>query len=394
MSLPYREVLLKTPFHARTAPLCVVNEWQRWAGYTTVAEYRSVEQEYFAIRNTATLFDLSPMTKYRVRGADAQAFLQRLQIRDVGRLGVDRVMYTLWCNDAGQVLDDGTLFRFGETDFRLCSQDRHLPWLLDSAIGFKIDIDDESDAVAALSLQGPTSCAVLTAMGLAGVERLRPFAIGRWPFAAGELTVTRTGFTGDLGYELWTERAQALALWDALMLAGADHGITPVGSRALDLARIEAGFLQPHVDFVPARDALRENRGRSPFELGLGRLVDFDKGHFNGRRALAEEARRGSRVRIVGLEVEGNKPATDALLYFRRHAEAGAVTSAMWSPSAKRNIALASVKTQYLNTDGELWAEIYLRRELKWQRVMARVRVVERPFLVLARRFATPAGSR
>ena len=392
MTLPYREVVLKTPFHERTAPLNVVNEWQRWSGYTTAAEFRNAEFEYFAIRNTATLYDISPMTKYRIRGAGAERFLQRLQTRDLGRLRPGRVMFTVWCDDAGRVLDDGTLFRFAADDFRLCTQDRHLPWLLDAASGFEVEVRDESEAVAALSLQGPTSCAVLQRLGWTGIEKLKPFELTERRLKRVPVTVSRTGFTGDLGYELWVRPARALALWDGLMEAGAELGLMPIGSRALDLARIEAGFLQPHVDYIPAHLCERENRGRSPFELGLDWLVEFGKGHFNGRRALLAERQRGSRVRVVGLEVEGNKPARDALLYFERRTEAGAVTSAMWSPSAKRNIAIATVQSQYLRSDGELQAEIYTRRELEWRRTMARCRVVPRPFYATPRRLATPAG--
>lgn len=390
--LPFETAVLQTPFHRRTAAACKTNDWSRWAGYTTVNCYTSTELEYFAIRNAATLFDLSPMIKYRIEGDEAEAYLNRLLTRDVRRLRPGRVAYALWCDDAGKVLDDGTLFRFADKSFRLCAQERHLPWLLQSAIGFAVEVRDESEEVAALALQGPTSCAVLKRLGIADIETLPPFAFTEVDVEGGRLLVSRTGFTGDLGYELWTAPEGAEALWDGLMDAGRDHGITPIGSQALDLARIEAGFIATNADFVAADQALRASRRRSPFELGLGRLVDLDKGHFNGRRVLLEEQNKGSRRCLVGLDIEGNKPAPHALIYHRRRKEVGQVTSAMWSPTCKKNLALASFRTPYgSEVVDELWAEIYVLKELKWHKLMARCRVTPRPFFDHPRRRATPA---
>jgi len=387
-----RAAALPTPFHSRTSRLCRTNDWARWAGYTTVQVYTDVELEYFAIRNASTLFDLSPMIKYRITGADATRFLNRLVTRNVAKLRPGRVAYSVWCDDCGKVLDDGTLFRLGDSEFRLCSQERQLCWLLDSAIGFDVAIDDVSEDVAALALQGPTSCAVLKRLGLAGVDRIKPFHAEHFAFEGESLMVSRTGFTGDLGYELWIAPALAEALWDRLIEAGAEHGITPIGSEALDLARIEAGFMATNADFMAADQALRSNRGRSPFELGLGWLVDFDKGHFNGRRALLEERRRGSRYCLVALDVEGNKAARDALVYYKKNKQVGHITSAMWSPTCKRNLALASLILPYGDSiRDKLWVDIYTHRELKWLRTMARCRIVERPFFDPARRRATPA---
>ena len=381
--------VVPTPFHSRTSAACKTNLWARWAGYTTVDIYENVELEYFAIRNSATLFDVSPMTKYRISGPDAGRYLNRLVTRDLSKLSPGRVTYAAWCDDAGHVLDDGTIFRLGEQDYRLCSQERHLPWLTDSAIGFDVTIEDETEAVAGLALQGPTSCAVLKRMGLDGIERLRPFHMTE---VDGALTVSRTGFTGDLGYELWVEPGRAEELWDRIVEAGALHDLRPIGSRALNMARIEAGFIQTNADFVAGEQALRGTRGRSPFELGLAWMVDFDKGHFNGRRALLAEKQHGSRRCLVGLDIEGNKPADAALIYHRKRTDVGHITSAMWSPTCKRNIALASLKTPY-GTDitDDLWVEIYVLKELKWDKVMARCKIVERPFYNPPRRWATPA---
>jgi len=387
-----RVAALPTPFHSRTSRLCRTNDWARWAGYTTVQVFTDVELEYFAVRNASTLFDLSPMVKYRIAGPDATQYLNRLVTRDVAKLRPGRVAYTVWCDDRGKVLDDGTLFRLSDSEFRLCSQERHVSWLLDSAIGFDVAIDDVSEDLAALALQGPTACAVLKRLGLADVEMIKPFHIAHFPFEGDSLMVSRTGFTGDLGYELWTKSGNAIALWDRLMAAGAAHGIVAVGSAAIDLARIEAGFIAANVDFVAAEQALRATRRRSPVELGLGWLVDFDKGHFNGRRALLEERRRGSKYCLVALDVEGNKPGNDALVYYKKSKLVGHITSAMWSPTCKRNLALASLALPYGDRiRGNLWVDIYIHRELKWLRTMARCRVAERPFFAPARRKATPA---
>jgi aminomethyltransferase len=387
----YETPLLPTPFHSRTSALCHNNDWGRWAGYTVPNSYGEVELEYFAVRNTATLFDLSPMMKYRIAGPDAERYLNRLLTRDVRKLKPGRVAYSLWCDDEGHVLDDGTLFRFAEDRFRLCSQERQLVWLTDSAAGFDVEIEDVTEKIAALALQGPTSAAVLRRMGIAGIDDLRPFAMIEVPLDGGSLTLSRTGFTGDLGYELWIEPGLAEPLWDRLMSAGTLHGLRPIGSRALDLARIEAGFIATNADYVAGDQIIRRTRGRSPFELGLGRLVDFDKGHFNGRRTLLAERERGSRYALVGLDIEGNKPAGGALVYHKQKTEAGHITSAMWSPTCKRNLALASLKAPYGSeiTD-DFWVEIYVLKELQWDKQMVRARIVERPFFNPERRRATP----
>jgi aminomethyltransferase len=391
----FRNAVYRTPFHSRTSTLNVLNEWHRWKDYTTANAFFDVALEYSAIRNTCAVFDLTPMTKHRIGGPDGQAFLNRLLTRDVAKIKPGKVGYCVWCDDNGQVIDDGTVFHLRENDYRLCSQERQLDWLMRSALGFDVSIREETHEVAALAFQGPTSCAVLKRLGLAGVERLSPFSIGHYPFEGAELMVSRTGYTGDLGYELWIEPARAEALWDRLFAAGADYGIRPMGTHALEIARIEAGFLQAGIDFLPADRAVRPDRTRSPFELDLGRLVDFNKPNFTGRRALLEEQRRGSRYRLVRLDVEGNKPARDAFIYDRRDDRRrkviGTVTSAGWSPSAKANIALASLQMPWGKPGEELWAEIYYQRELNWTRVMARCGVVEGAFFDPPRRRQTPA---
>jgi len=401
-SLPhYVQPLLKTPFHNRARALSQVDSFIPWAGYTTVDVFTNVEHEYFAIRNGATLYDLTPMVKYRIAGSSALRFLNRLVTRDISKLKVGRVAYCVWCDDAGHLIDDGTVFRLGEEEYRLCTAERQLDWLLCSAIGFdQLIIEEVTEQIAALAVQGPTSYSVLANAGLLGVERLKPFELGAFELGAFEtdgmnLMVSRTGFTGDLGYELWMDPAHAERVWDVLMAAGQTRGIKPIGSRALNIARIEAGFLQPNVDFVSSAHTVHIGRDRSPLELGLEWLVDFHKPYFTGRRALVEEKRRGPTRQLVGLDVDGNKPAHNALLYCDRggRKEVGSVTSATWSPTCKRNIALAMIDAPHFTIGGTVWADVYLNRELVWERRMVRARIVERPFFAPDRRKATPPGN-
>jgi aminomethyltransferase len=388
----FKQPLLKTPFHVRARELSQVDSFIAWSGYSTVDVFTSVEQEYFAIRNATTLYDLTPMVKYRINGPDAAPYLNRLATRDIAKLKVDRVAYAVWCNDAGHLIDDGTIFRLSDHEYRLCTAERQIDWLLDSAIGFDVSIAEITEEIAALAVQGPTAYAVLRTAGLSDLESLKPFEIGHYTLAGAPVTVSRTGFTGDLGYEVWMSPEDALTVWDALMVAGHSRGIRAIGSQALNIARIEAGFLSPNVDFVSAEHTIRTGRDRSPLELGLAWLVDFDKGHFNGRRALLAERERGPTRQLVGLDIEGNKPAHNALLYADDGGkrEIGSVTSATWSPTCKRNIALAMVDAPYFQTGKAVWAEIYLNRELVWERRMSRAEVVERPFFNNSRRRATP----
>lgn len=391
----FRTLRLGTPFQPRLDALALTQAWYNWAGYRAPLSLWDEELEYFAIRSQAALFDISPMTKYRIEGRDAEAFCDRLTLRDVTRLAPGRVHYTAWCDDDGFVLDDGTLFRLSPERFRLCCQERHLPWLIDSARGFDVAVSEETDAVAALALQGPTSFSVLRAAGFDGVERLKPFDLAVFPHEAGAVTVSRTGFTGDLGYELFVEPALALSLWDRLIAAGARFGLRAIGYAALNRARIEAGLIVANADFATAELALRADRRRMPDEIGLGFMVDPQKNRFNGRSAILA-ARASHRLRhvLVGLEIEGNVPAEHAIVYHRGKREVGLVSAAIWSPMAKRNIALASLLRPYGETVvDDLWVEIYAMRELRYHRLMKRARIVPRPFVKLPRRTATPPGA-
>lgn len=385
---------LETPFHERLAALSETNDWYSWAGYKAPHSIFDTELEYFAIRSTAALFDISPMVKYRIRGKDAERYLNRLTLRNVAKLGIGRVHYTAWCDDHGHVLDDGTLFRLGPEDFRLCCQDRHLPWLLDSAAGFAVEITEETSEIAAAALQGPTSFAVLEAAGFAGVENLKPFQLAAFPHLDGTVIVSRTGFTGDLGYELFVDARQAISLWDRLWAAGTGFGLKAIGYDALNRARVEAGFIVANADFITAEAALRADRERMPDEIGLDWLVDAEKPYFNGRDAIFWAREKNTLKHIlVGLEIEGNIPAEGAIVYHRGKKEVGLVTAAIWSPLAKRNIAIATLSRPYgSRIVDDLWVEIYALRELQYQKLMKRARVVARPFVKLDRRSANPPG--
>ncbi|MEL7185545.1 MAG: aminomethyltransferase family protein [Pseudomonadota bacterium] len=380
-----------SPFHERQAALNLRDAWSVWNDYKFAEYYYDPEYEYFCIRNQCGTYDISAMQKYEVRGADAEAMLNRLVTRDVTKVGVDRVTYCVWCTDEGRIIDDGTIFRLGADRFMLTSGAPCVSWLKQAQFGFDdVTVTDITDDFAALAFQGPTTCAVLKKMGFSGIENLKPFGITRFPFQDGELMVSRTGFTGDLGYELWIEPRLALDLWDALYSAGEDHGIQPFGEAALNMARLEAGFIMPGMEFNEALHTVHFEHDQTPFELNLGWLVDFSKPHFNGRAALLAEKQRGLTYTLTKLDIEGNKPAEGSWIYAdeacKKHI--GYVTSAMWSPACKANIALAMIRTEYLNSS--MWAEIYYEKELRQYDRVARCTKVDKPFWQPARARATP----
>jgi aminomethyltransferase len=382
--------LIPGPFHDRLEDLSRAKGWMDWAGFMSPSVLDTAEFEYFAIRNQATLFDISPMHKYRITGPDAEAMINRVVTRNVTRIGDGRVGYAMWCDEEGMLIDDGTLFRFSATDFRLCCQERMHSWLLDAAYGFDVEVSDESTTVAGVSLQGPTSFSVLTDAGI-DVADMKPFD---WREVEPDLWVSRTGFTGDLGYEIWMPWDAAYTLWDRLWDAGHIWGLRAIGYEALHIARIEAGFIAAGMDFQPVHGAMRLHRGRTPFELGFGRLVHFDKGHFNGRRALLEHQQKGPRHTLVKIDLGGFKPAQDALIYHRKRREVGHVTSGVWSPTTKRNIALAELKAPYgTSKTDDLWAEIYVNQEGQWERRLVPVTIETKPFFINARARATPPGA-
>jgi len=389
---PYAgERLKKTPFYPRAKLLNIRDAWAAWNGYKFAEYYYDAEYEYFCVRNQCATYDICPMQKYRIQGRDAEAMLNRMVTRDISKLRLNRVTYVVWCTDEGRMVDDGTIFKLASDEFMLTCGSSCVAWLRMSAFGFDdVSVTDVTDELAALSLQGPTSCAVLKKMGLEGIENAKPFDIQRFPFHGDTLMVSRTGFTGDLGYELWIRPGLALEMWDELYAAGEDYGIQPFGEVATNMTRLEAGFIMPDMEFNEALKTIHFEHDQTPFELNLGWLVDFNKPHFNGRSALLKEQQQGPRYTLTRLDIEGNKPAEESYLYSDKGCkkEIGYVTSAMWSPAVKANIALAMIRTDCLK--GDIFAEIYYAKELRQYHKVARCTVMDKPFWAPARARATP----
>lgn len=365
--------------------------WSSWNGYKFAECYYDEEYEYFCVRNLCGTYDICPMQKYTISGRDAGAMLNRMVTRDISKLQLNRVTYVVWCTDEGRMVDDGTIFKLADDEFMLTCGSPCSAWLKMSAFGFAdVTITDMSDEIAALSVQGPTSCSVLQKMGLEGIDSVRPFDIRHFPFRGGKLMVSRTGFTGGLGYELWIIPDLALDLWDELYAAGADYGIQPFGEAATNMTRLEAGFIMPGMEFNEALKTINFEHDQTPFELNLGWLVDFNKPHFNGRSALLAEKQRGPKYTLTKLDIEGNKPAEDSYLYRDKKCtrQIGYVTSAMWSPAAKANIALALIRTEFLK--GDIWAEIYYQKELRHYSKVARCTVKDKAFWAPPGARATP----
>ena len=391
---PYAgERLKETHFHPRQSLLNFREAWSSWNGYKFANYYYEEEYEYFCIRNTCGTYDICPMQKYLIEGADAETMLNRMVTRDIKKLHIDRVTYVCWCTDEGRMIDDGTIFKLADDRFMLTCGSPCLAWLRKSSFGFRdIELSDISEKMAALSFQGPMTCEVLKNMGLSRIETLRPFGIMHFSFGDSDqqLMVSRTGFTGDLGYELWINPEVALELWDTLYAAGDDYGIHPYGEFATNMARLEAGFIMPAIEFNEALKTVHYRYDQTPFELSLDWLVDFNKPHFNGRTALLEERKRGPAYKLVKLDIEGNKPAEEAFLYSDRECsqEIGYVTSAMWSPVVKANIALAMVEPDYLA--GEIWAEINYQKELRYHTRVSKCTIKKSPFWAPERARITP----
>ena len=381
-------MLKTTPFHERTSALCVSHAWRRWAGYVVASSYElSHEREYHSIRAAAALFDVSPLYKYAITGKDAARLLDHVVTRDVQSMNVGQVGYTPWCDAQGKVLDDGTVARLGEHSFRLTAAEPNLRWLQDNAGGLDVSIKDVSESMVALSLQGPASRAIL------GDIELRYFRLAESSISGIPVTISRTGYTGDLGYEIWAPASQAIALWDALIDAGTPHGIMPAGMLALDVARIEAGLMLIDVDYVPARKALIDSQTSSPFELDLAWTVNLKKERFVGREALVAEAARDPQWRFVGIEIEWESlealyaevglatglPPTAwrmSVPIYAGNEQAGYATSGGWSPLLKKYIALAHLRGPWIAPGTALEMEITVEHRRK----RATARVVKKPF--------------
>jgi aminomethyltransferase len=398
-------VAIGTPVHARTSARCTSLNYREWAGYHAVSAYASHhEREYHAIRHAAALIDISPLYKYLVAGPDAGRLVDRVITRDVRALTPGRVCYTPWCDEDGTVLDDGTVARVEDRLFRWTAAEPALRWLRQNAAGLDVTIDDVSSELAALAVQGPEAARVLRATASnADIDALAYYRTTPATMAGAAIHVSRTGYTGDLGYELWIPAADALRVWDALVEAGRRFDLEPAGLLALDVARIEAGLLLIGVDYHGSRAALSASQRYTPYEMGLGRLVHLDKGPFVGRDALRRAHDRGPARRIVGLEVDW--PAVEAL--FERaglpptvpttasrtavpvrsgRRQVGRATSSTWSPVLKRFLALATVDAGHAQAGTTLGIEVTVDAV----RHFVGATVVPTPFFKPERRTRTP----
>jgi aminomethyltransferase len=358
-------MLKTTPFHARTAPLVRAQTWRRWAGHQVASAYDShPDREYAAVRSSAALFDVSPLYKYLVRGPHAARLLDRMVTRDVTKCAVGQVLYTPWCDAHGKVIDDGTISRLDAITYRLTSAEPNVRWLAMNAVGLDVSVDEVSARTAALALQGPLSRTILQQLSPADLSTLRYFRLVNTTIRDVPVTISRTGYTGDLGFELWVDAERAVALWDALMEGGAGYGITPAGIWALDIARIEAGLVMLDVDYYSAHHALIEDQKSFPDEINLGWAVSLEKGPYNGRRALRQARAAKQAWAFVGIEIQWESlerlfakrrlpPQLPNVAWrasapvYRDGEQIGYATSGCWSPLLKRSLALAHIRAPH-----------------------------------------------
>jgi aminomethyltransferase len=384
-------MLKTTPFHERTAALCASHAWRRWAGHLVASSYELThEREYHVIRTAAALFDVSPLYKYLVRGPAAARLLDLIVTRNALKAEVGQVLYTPWCDHAGKVIDDGTVARLDDQVFRMTSAEPNLRWLQDNATGLDVQISDVSDRIAALSLQGPAAWSILQSLG---APALKYFRLAAATLRGIPVEISRTGYTGDLGFEIWLDAGNALPVWDALIDAGRAYGIMPAGMLALDIARIEAGLMLIDVDYVPARKAFIDSQLSSPFELDLAWTVNLAKDRFIGREALGAEKNRGPQWQFVGIELEWNSlerlyaevglatrlPSAAWRMSVPIYAggeQVGYATSGGWSPLLKKYIALAHLRAPWFAPGTALEMEITVEHRRK----RASARVVKKPF--------------
>jgi aminomethyltransferase len=395
-------MLKPTPFHPRTAPLVRAQTWRRWAGHQVASAYEPhPDREYAAVRNAAALIDVSPLYKYRITGRDAARLLDRMVTRNVRKCAVGQVLYTPWCDADGKVIDDGTISRLGNDTFRLTSAEPNLRWLSMSAANMDVSIEDVSERTAALALQGPLARNILQCVTPADLSTLKYFRLVHTTIRDVPVTISRTGYTGDLGYEVWTDADRALRLWDAVVAAGESFGLTPAGIWALDIARIEAGLIMLDVDYFSSHHALIEDQKSSPLEINLGWTVSADKGPYTGRRAIRAEKERGPAWAFVGIDVDwvslekayaerGLPPQLPTIAWrgsaplHRNGSQIGYATSGCWSPLLKKYLALAHVESPHSAPGTPV--EIELTVEHRRRRIDARVSKL--PFFDPARKRA------
>jgi glycine cleavage system T protein (aminomethyltransferase) len=393
-----------TAFHERTLALCESLNYREWSGYYTVSVYEMHhEHEYNAIRNSAALIDISPLFKYKVTGRDATKLVNRVISRDINKVAVDQVIYCCWCDPEGKVIDDGTITRLGENEYRWTAADPSLRWFQQNALGLDVKIEDITEQVAALALQGPTSGRLLNAVADADVTNLKYFRVTHGKIAGVPVDISRTGYTGDLGFEIWMPWRDAVKVWDALNAKGKAFDIHPAGMIALDIARIEAGLILIEVDYTSSKKALIDAQSFSPAEIGLGKLVDLKKETFVGREALARETKKGAERALVGLEINWNEvealydkmgmapqvpsmASRVAVPVYRGGRVVGKATSTTWSPTLKKMIALACVGREHSTVGTTLSIEMTVEAV----RHTVSAKIVPMPFFNPARKMAVP----
>ena len=393
-----------TAFHERTLALCESLNYREWSGYYTVSVYEMHhEHEYNAIRNSAALIDISPLFKYKVTGNDATKFVNRVISRDINKVAIDQVIYCCWCDPEGKVIDDGTITRLAENEYRWTAADPSLRWFQQNALGLSVRIEDITEQMAALALQGPTSGRLLNAVAEANITDLKYFRATHGKIAGVNVDISRTGYTGDLGFEIWMPWRDAVKVWDELTSKGKAFDIHPAGMIALDIARIEAGLILIEVDYTSSKKALIDAQKFSPAELGLGKLVDLKKETFVGREALAREANKGADRALVGLEINWNEveslyekvgmapqvpsiASRTAVPVYRGGRVVGKATSTTWSPTLKKMIALACVNRENSAVGITLNMEITVEAV----RHTVSAKIVPLPFFNPARKTAVP----
>ena len=394
-----------SPFFERTSKLNESQEWRRWSGYLSATNYElHHDNEYFAIRTKAALLDITPLKKYIIEGSDSQRFLNKLVTRNINICKVRQVMYTPWCDENGKVIDDGTVQRLSENKFRITSAEPNLGWLEHNSLGMDLTITDDSSTTAALALQGPNSRSILNAVASDSLDKLKFFWMMDTNLGDMPVSISRTGYTGDLGYEIWMNPKDALSVWDLLIEKGKSYGITPTGLQALDISRIEAGLILLDVDYISSRHALIESRKSSPFELGLGWSVKMKKDDFIGKRALEKELKDGPEWKFVGIEIQwdelekhyrqaGLAPGLPSTAWrtstplYNGSEQIGYATSGAWSPILKRYIALAHIKTEYSKEGTMLDFEL----KIEHFRKLTPAKIVSTPFFDPERKRSCPA---
>jgi len=386
---------IATPFHPRTSALCKSLLWKDWAGFYAPRSYDTYgDREYYAIRHGAGLIDVTPLFKYEVYGADAADFLSKIMTRNIHKLNIGQVAYCCWCNEEGKVVDDGTVARLEEEYFRVTAAEPALAWFYRFAVGYDLTIEDTTEKIAALSLQGPNSRNILNQISEKSLDDLSYFHVCRSKIEGGDIHISRTGYTGDLGFEVWVPNEHAIGTYDAIIAAGKDYGLLPAGLDAMDMTRIEAGYILKGVDYYNANHCLIEERMSTPYELGLGWLVHLKRDSFNGHAALRREKREGPKRVLVGLDIDWDEH--EALfaghglpieiwaaawresipVYGDGGQQIGYANSGSWSPILKKNLALATVPPKYEKPGSKVQFEV----TVEYKRLTVTATVVKRPF--------------